>query len=65
MANNLTQESARLMLDWICGGSNPTRPPGRWGALAIGGLEIGAGSGYVRQTMSFAPVTSCEEGERG
>jgi hypothetical protein len=62
--NNLTEQSARLVLDWLCGGSNPTRPPGRWVGLSLGtpnsrfGSEVGPASGYVRQTVSFAAANS-------
>jgi hypothetical protein len=64
MPNNLSEGAAVLLLDWVLGGSTPTRPPGRWCGLSLGtpnsrfGSEVGPASGYQRQTVSFAPANS-------
>lgn len=55
---------AKAALDWICGGATPTRPA-TWGlSLSLGaptsvsGSEIATGSGWTRQTITFAAAAS-------
>ena len=47
------------VVDWLCGGAEPTRPTARWLALytsaptdAGGGVEVSTG-GYARQEITF------------
>jgi hypothetical protein len=54
----------KVMLDYVCGGATPTRPTA-WGVgLSVGtpnasaGSEIATGSGYARQSPSFAAAAS-------
>jgi hypothetical protein len=64
MPNNLTEQSGRMLLDWILNGATPTRPPGCWIGLSLGtpnsrfGSEVGPNSGYVRQTCTFGAANS-------
>src|SRR5262245_61828306 len=52
------------MLNWVLKGSTPTQPPSVYCALAIGPpssismSEIGAGSGYTRQTAGFTSAAT-------
>jgi hypothetical protein len=62
--SNIGAGGSRLMLDWVSGGSTPTRPPFRLAALSLGtpstisGSEVGTGSGYARQTALFGAAAS-------
>lgn len=56
---NLSDWSENALLDWLMGGSSPTRPTARHLALftaapndAGGGTEV-PGSGYARQAVTF------------
>jgi hypothetical protein len=58
MAGNLSDWSENALLDWVMGGSAPTRPTARYLALftaapndAGGGTEV-TGSGYARQAIT-------------
>src|SRR6516162_4285114 len=60
---NLTEASAKLLLDWLLRGATPVRPGGSWVGLAVDppssrfGSELSV-SGYVRQTAFFAAAAS-------
>jgi hypothetical protein len=60
---NLTEASAKLLLDWLLRGSTPTRPSGCWVGLATGvpnsrfASEL-SGSNYARQSVLFAEAAS-------
>jgi hypothetical protein len=60
---NLTEASAKLLLDWVLGGATPVRPGGAWLGLATGvpnsrfASEL-SGSNYARQTITFAAAVS-------
>jgi hypothetical protein len=55
---------AKQMLDWVLGGATPTQPASRLAALSLGtptsvsGSEVGANSGYARQTTLFGAAAS-------
>jgi hypothetical protein len=57
---NISVYMQQAMLDWVCGGASPTRPSTRGAAISTGSptsavaSEVGAGSGYTRQTITFA-----------
>lgn len=58
MAGNLSDWAENAALDWLLGGSSPTRPTTRYVALftaapndAGGGTEV-SGSGYARQAIA-------------
>jgi len=57
---NISQYLTKAILDWALGGATPTRPVAQFAGLATGSptsaasSEIATGSGYVRQTMTFA-----------
>jgi len=54
----------KVMLDYVCLGATPTRPAGQGVGLstavpnASSGSEIATGSGYARQSPSFAAAAS-------
>src|SRR5262245_38035411 len=56
---NLTEASAKLLLDWLLRGATPVRPAQTWVGLAVGppnsryGSEL-TGSTYARVSLSFA-----------
>lgn len=61
---NISDYAEKAMLDWVLGGATPTRPS-VWGVgLSLGapnasaGSEVGTGSGYTRQTVTFAAAAS-------
>jgi len=61
----LSAYAAKLLLDWmLAGGSAPTRPPGQAVGLStavpssVAGSEIATGSGYTRQSATFASAAS-------
>lgn len=66
---NISAEGARIQLDWVLGGSSPTRPASRLIALSLGtpssvsASEVLPNSGYLRQTGLFgaaaSPAGSC------
>jgi hypothetical protein len=54
----------KAMLDWVLGGAVPTRPAA-WGVglslgapTSISGSEVATGSGWTRQTVTFAAAAS-------
>lgn len=53
-----------LVLDWVLGGSTPTRPAGRFLALhtadptEAGNVGELSGSGYARQSITFGAASS-------
>lgn len=57
---NVSQYASKAMLDWVCGGASPTRPATWAAAISLGapssisGSEVGTGSGYTPQSVSFA-----------
>ena len=60
MANNLGVWAQAAALDWLMGGSSPTRPSNRYVALFTatpsatgGGTEV-SGGGYARQALTCA-----------
>lgn len=61
---NISDYAEKAMLDWILGGATPTRPASWFVGLATtaptdqSSFEIGAGSGYARQTVAFAAAAS-------
>lgn len=61
---NVAAYAEKAMLDWILGGATPTRPTDRLVALSLGtpssvsGSEVNTGSGYTRQTVTFAAAQS-------
>lgn len=64
MAGNLSDWSEAALLDWLMGGSSPTRPTARHVGLftaapndAGGGTEV-SGSGYARQAATFDAAAS-------
>jgi len=56
---NISQYLSKAMLDWSLLGATPTRPAANYCGLALGApssvsnSEVGAGSGYARQTATF------------
>lgn len=56
---NIAQYGGKALLDWICLGATPTRPGTLGVAISLGapssvsGSEIGTGSGYTPQTVTF------------
>ena len=56
---NIAQYASKALLDWICGGASPTQPTTRGIGLSLGvpssisASEVGAASGYTRQTVTF------------
>lgn len=61
---NLSDWSEAALLDWLLGGSTPTRPAARHLALFTaapsdsgGGTEVSTG-GYARQALTFAAAAS-------
>lgn len=59
MAGSFSDYMENLAVDWVCGGSTPTRPSARYAALFTaapsdsgGGTEV-AGGGYARQAVVF------------
>ena len=64
MAGNLSDWSENALLDWLMGGSSPTRPTTRYLALFTaapsdsgGGTEV-SGGGYARQSFTSAAAAS-------
>jgi hypothetical protein len=61
---NVSPWLANAILDWAAGGATPTRPAARFVGFSLDNPtstsfnEIGAGSGYARQSAVFAPATS-------
>jgi hypothetical protein len=57
---NVSQALMKSLLDWSLNGATPTRPGAAFVGLATGSptsaasSEIATGSGYVRQTVTFA-----------
>jgi hypothetical protein len=54
----------KAMLDWVLGGATPTRPAA-WGVgislgapTSISGSEVATGSGWTRQTVTWAAAAS-------
>ena len=55
------QAQEQGMLDWVCGGANPTRPASRWISFATGSPnDAGASDGpfQSRVTCTFAAAAS-------
>jgi hypothetical protein len=64
MADAKSNYAENLVLDWLLGGSTPTRPSARYLALfhsdpgeASGGTEVTGGS-YARQAITFGAASS-------
>ncbi len=64
MAGNLSDWSENALLDWLMGGSAPTRPTNRYVGLftaaptdAGGGTEV-SGGGYARQAITCGAAAS-------
>jgi hypothetical protein len=61
---NIAAYAQKAMLDWCLGGAAVTQPSTRYMALGLGApssisaSEIGTGSGYTRQTVTFAAAAS-------
>lgn len=60
----LSNYAEKAVLDWLMGGATPTRPSARYIALYTaapsdsgGGTEV-SGSGYSRQTATFAAAST-------
>lgn len=66
MAGSFTTEFDNRSLDWVYGGSTPTRPTNRFLALysadpngkpGTGGTEL-TGNGYARQSVAFTAASA-------
>lgn len=61
---NISAYAEKAMLDWVLGGAAATQPTTHFIGLSTVipgstyGSEIGAGSGYTRQGMSFSAAAS-------
>ena len=61
---NVSPWLANALLDWSVGGATPIRPAARFVGFSLDAptgtafTEVGAGSGYTRQSATFAPATS-------
>ena len=59
---NLTPFCSKSLLDWSLLGADPVRPSALWISLATmtpnstSAFEIGTGSGYTRQQVTFGPA---------
>jgi hypothetical protein len=62
--SNVTNYAAKLQLDWLLGGTTPTRPTNRYVGLSLGtpttvsGSEVLPNSGYLRQTILFGTANT-------
>jgi hypothetical protein len=64
MSGNLSDWAENALMDWLMGGSSPTRPTTRHVALHTGdpgetgaSNEVGAGVGYARQATTFTAAS--------